>query len=247
MREDERAWAVKELLFDYVKSPSLAHIRSPHALTKLAHDIVRAVDRRNSIWGKWDGQRELLLKSALPCWIPIEDLRDYLNKMPGPALTTSDVAQRFKALEAEEHYGQLAKDQLEAGCLALYEREKGEGTEMPAIIGVIRDHVESEEQRLLDEQQVRHARWREEDRIAREQRLLSGADCNWTQLKGALDWHCRKNGRTYRLAPTKDQMWALYRVTAVGDEKGPPLGRYQRRGDATKAVAAMAYQPEPRW
>jgi hypothetical protein len=95
MREDERMWAVKELLFDYVKSPSLRHIRDAHSVIKLAQEIVRRVDRGNSIWQKWDGQREVLLKSALPCWIPIEDLRDFLNRMPGPALTTTDVAQRL--------------------------------------------------------------------------------------------------------------------------------------------------------
>ena len=38
-------WAVKELLFDYVKSPSLRHIRDPFSVTKLAHEIVRRVDR----------------------------------------------------------------------------------------------------------------------------------------------------------------------------------------------------------
>jgi len=95
MREDERIWAVKELLFDYVKSPSLRHIRDPHSLIKLAQEIVRRIDRGNAIWKKWDGQREVLLKSAIGCWIPVEDMRDFLNRMPGPPLTTTDVAQRL--------------------------------------------------------------------------------------------------------------------------------------------------------
>lgn len=67
MRDDERSWTVKELLFDYVKSPSLRHIRDPHSVTRLAQEIVRRIDQGNSISGKWDGQRELLLKSALCC------------------------------------------------------------------------------------------------------------------------------------------------------------------------------------
>lgn len=83
MREDERVWLVKDLLFEYVKSPSLRHIRDPHSVIRLAQEIVRRLDRNNSIWSKWNGQREVLLKSALPCWIPIEDLRDFLNRMPG--------------------------------------------------------------------------------------------------------------------------------------------------------------------
>lgn len=58
----------------------------------------------------------------------------------------------------------------------------------------------------------------------------------------------RVNGRTYCLSPTKDKMWNLYHVnTTSEDEKGALIGKYQRRGDATKVVAAMAYQPEPRW
>lgn len=33
MREDERISTVKELLFAYVKSPSLRHIRDPYSVT----------------------------------------------------------------------------------------------------------------------------------------------------------------------------------------------------------------------
>lgn len=31
------------------------------------------------------------------------------------------------------------------------------------------------------------------------------------------------------------------------DEEGPLLGTYLRRGDATKLITQIAYQPEPRW
>jgi hypothetical protein len=141
MNEDERIWAVKQLLFDFVKSPSLRHIRDPYSLNKLAHEIVGRINRGNSIWGKWDGQREVLLKSALGCWIPIDDLRDFLNRMPGPPLTVTDVAQRLKAFEDEQHYA-YPKEELQADCLALYEKEKAQGTELPAIVGLLRDQVE---------------------------------------------------------------------------------------------------------
>lgn len=247
MSDDERVWAVKELLFDYVKSPSLRHIRDPHSVIKLAQEIVRRLDRSNSVWRKWDGQRELLVKSALGCWIPVEDLREFLNRMPGPQLTTTDVAQRLKAFEDEEYY-RYPKEELQSGCLAIYEKEKAEGTEMPAIIGLLRDHVEEEEERLRVEQEQRYRQHQEQDRLEREQRLLSGADCKWTQLKGSRHWYCRSNGRTYRLSPTDDKMWHLYRVMTVqDDEEGPLVGKYHVRGDATKAVAKVAYEVEPRW
>lgn len=247
MREDERIWAVKGLLFDYLKSPSLRHIRHPHSVIKLAQEIVRKIDRGNSIWRKWDGQREVLLKSSLGCWIPIPDLRDFLNDMPGPTLTTTDVSQRLRAFEDEEYYS-YPKEELQQGCLAIYEKEKAEGTELPAIVGLLRDHVEREEERLRAQQQERYERLREQERVAREERLLSGADCKWTQLPKLPHWFCRINGRTYRLSPTKDKMWHLFRVSSLDeDEQGRPIGKYQRRGDATKVVAQMAYQPEPRW
>lgn len=246
MRDDERVWTVKELLFDYVKSPSLRHIRDPHSVNRLAQEIVRRIDRGNSIWRKWDGQREVLLRSAVGCWIPIEDMRDFLNRMPGPPLTTADVAQRLKAFEDEEHA--WPDEELQPGCLALFEHEKAEGTELPAIIQLLRDHLEREDERLRSERQEEFQRQREQDRVAREQRLLSGADCKWTQLQKSQHWYCRTNGRTYRLSPTKDKKWQLYRVKAASDvEEGLLIGRYRARGDATKVVAEIAYQPEPKW
>ena len=45
MTDDERVWTVKRLLFDYVRSPSLRHIRDPHSVSKLAQEIVRQIDR----------------------------------------------------------------------------------------------------------------------------------------------------------------------------------------------------------
>jgi hypothetical protein len=85
-------------------------------------------------------------------------------------------------------------------------------------------------------------------RMAQEQRLLSSADCKWTQLRKPQHWYCLANRRTYRLSPTKDNAWNLYRVDSTSeDEKGALIGKYQRRGDATKVVGEIAYQPEPKW
>jgi hypothetical protein len=51
MTDDERTWAVKKILSDYVKSLSLRHIRDPHSLSRLAQEIVKRLDRGNSIGG----------------------------------------------------------------------------------------------------------------------------------------------------------------------------------------------------
>lgn len=246
MLEDERVWSVKHLLFDYVKSPSLRHIRDPNSVSTLARNIVARIDQANAIWQKWDGQRELLIKSAVGCWVPIEDLRDFLNSMPGPSLTTTDVAQRLRALEEEDTF-RFPREEFKAGCLALYEREKAEGTELPAIVGALQEFVEAEEERRRHEQQAEYRRRREEEQTSKEQRLLSGADCKWTQIRKSPNWFCRSNGRTYRLTPTPEKKWRLDRVQSVSDEEGgDEIGTYLGRGDATKVVARIAYQLEPR-
>lgn len=91
-------------------------------------------------------------------------------------------------------------------------------------------------------------RAREEERNRQEQRLLSGADCKWTQFGKSRYWYCRANARTFRLSPTKDKMWHLHRVKSVSDDdEGDLVGKYRRRGDASKVVNEMAYQPESRW
>jgi hypothetical protein len=69
MAEDERAYVIRELLLDFVRSPSLRHLRDPHSIDKLITTILRRLDVQQGIWRKWDGQRELIVKSALACWI----------------------------------------------------------------------------------------------------------------------------------------------------------------------------------
>jgi len=43
------------------------------------------------------------LKSAALCWIPIEDLLTFLNQLPGPPLTKTDVSQRLRAFHEEPY------------------------------------------------------------------------------------------------------------------------------------------------
>src|SRR5689334_23107833 len=96
--DSDRLYAVTSKLFEYVKSPSLRHIRDAGNVQKLAQEIVQAVDRASAIWRKWDGPREEVAKSAAPCWIPTDDLQAFLNGLPGPTLTQTDVVQRLRAI-----------------------------------------------------------------------------------------------------------------------------------------------------
>jgi hypothetical protein len=125
---------------------------------------VQAVDRDGSIWTKWEGAREDIAKAAAPCWIPIEDIQAYLNRLPGPALTRTDVTQRLRAFW-EEPWGNYPHDKLRDGCLALYKTETAQGTELPAIIGALQGHIEHEEERLRHEHEETYRRNREAERF----------------------------------------------------------------------------------
>lgn len=246
MSEDERLHSIRSLIFDYVKSPSLRHIREPHFVAKLAKDILRIVDRPVGPWAKWDGLREAQLTAAAATWIPLEALREYLNAIPGPKLTATDVAQRLRAIQ-EEGYGLYPAEALKGGCLALDAREREAGTEMSAIIGAVQEYAEQEERRLRDEHEQKWKETRAAERESLKQRLLSGLDCKWTSLAKSSELFCRMNGRLFRLAQGKDKRWGLHRIESLDEDEGRLLGQYGSRGDAAKIVMKIAYQPEPKW
>jgi len=239
----DRHSAVASLLFDYVRSPSLRHLRDPHSLHKLARDIVATLDRASLVWGKWESDREKLVKIAAPCWIPVEDLRVFLNSLPGPPLTPTDVEQRLRAIW-EEPYTSYPKEELKNGCWTIYKSERMQGTEMRAIIGLLEEHVEREAERLRREQEERYRAQKEDERVKREQRFISGADCGWTRIDKSEAFFCRRNGRSFRTVQGKDKRWTLFRIGTV-DDKGELLGVYQGRADANKALATIAYASEP--
>lgn len=220
----------------------MRHLRDPHSVHRVAREIVKALDGASSAWKKWETQREEVAQAAAPCWIPVEDLQAFLNTLPGPPLTKTDVEQRLRAIWEEP--ASYPKDDLKDGCVALYQSEKVDGTEMRTIIGALQEHIEREEDRLRQEQEQSYRRWREEERVKLEQRFLSGADCGWTQIDKSDAFYCRRNGRAFRIARGKDKRWTLYSVDEIGDN-GELLGIYQGRGDANKALKKIAYAPEP--
>lgn len=246
IEDDERFRIIKGLLFDHVSQASQHQIRDSWRIALLAGEILEKIDHRTGVWRKWNETRETLLKSAAQCWIPTEDMRQYLNGIPGPELTRMDVAQRLRAFH-EEPYEHYPRQDFKAGCLAIFEREKAEGTELPAIIGAIQEWLEEEEARRWKESEAERKRQIEEEKAALEQRLVSGADCKWTPLNKSAALYCRKNGRTFRLTPTADKMVDLHRLKSLDDERGDLIGTYRTRGDAAKVMTAMALQAEPRW
>ena len=243
--ESARLWAIRTTLFEYVKSPSLKHVRDPNSVHKLAADILLAVDRASSVWRKWDGVREDVAKAAARCWIPTEDLRAFLNELPGPELTITDVNQRLRAIW-EEPYNRFPNDDVKDGCFALYVRERAAGTEMVAIIGAIQEFIESEEERLRIEREANYQQFKNEERVRQVQMFVAGADTPWIKLGASKDLFCRKNGRSFRISQGKDKRWSLFRI-ANADDAGKLVGVYAGRGDANKALKQIDYEPDPRW
>lgn len=243
--DSQRIYALTTRLFEYVKSPSLKHLRDPHSIQKLAHDLLTAVDRASSIWTKWDGPREQIAKSAAHCWIPVEDLQAYLNHLPGPRLTKTDVVQRLRAVH-EEPYGHYPNDDVKASCLELYEAEKAQGTEMPAIIGALQEHIELEEDRLSREREEARLRYQAEERLRAQQRFMAVADCGWTKLDGLDGAFAAGTGGHLKPCRTR---------TNAGRRFGSPdlktrarsLARTRDAGTRTRHLRRSPYGPEPQW
>lgn len=245
MFDYQRHAEVRRLLFRYLESPSLRHLRDPKQIDRLAEDILSAVDRTPSVWTKWDAARGELLKATAKTWIPIEDLVAFLNGLPGPPLTQTDVAQRLRAFQ-EEPYAHLYPDErVKDACLARYTAELEAGTELPAIVGALQEFADEEEDRLDREQRERWRTKQEAERLALERRFLSGADCKWTPLEGSKAVFMRRNGRAFRLSPTKEKRWELHRIEEPADA-GDLLGIYATRGAANKVIDKLAYEPELR-
>ena len=79
---NQRTQVVYSLLAEYVRSPSLRHMREERSLAKLALEIVTKLDRDSSVWKKWEGPRDKVLGAAIECWIPKAEMLDFLNSLP---------------------------------------------------------------------------------------------------------------------------------------------------------------------
>ena len=185
------------------------------------------------------------MRDAACCWVPHEELQTFLNALPGQKLTVTDIAQRLRAIH-EEPYGSYPDEALRDECLKLFEREKLLGTELPAIVGAINEFVEEESDRRRESALMAWRLRQAEEKAALEARFLAGADCKWTPVNDSKDVFTRWNGRAYRLTPTREKRWTLFRI-ADNHDAGVQLGTYATLGDANKALMNLAYEPEPRW
>jgi hypothetical protein len=208
-------------------------------LDRLSAEIVAELFRGHPVWRKWDLTREAILKRAIPCWIPLEDLTQFLNEIEGPVLTDTDVQARMDSMceAGEEHYPREAEKEF---CTKIYATEKARGTELAAIIQHIAERASLEQIRDYEERSERRRREIAENKLAAEALFHSGADCKWTALTNHDGLYCRLNGRVFQLVKGGDKKFHMFRLKALTDP-GALVGRYTSRGDATSALETIAY------
>jgi hypothetical protein len=86
---------------------------------------------------------------AADVWLPLDDLRDALSKLPGEPLTPTDVEQRINALRCEHGgHAHAPDEELKAAAFAAYAEEKAKGTEFIAIMGRLEEWTWGAEERL---------------------------------------------------------------------------------------------------
>ena len=132
-----------------------------------------------------------------------------------------------------------------AGTVTLF-NDLGEGTEMAAILGRIRQYVDEEEIRRFREEMAQHQREADEKRQALIAKFLAGEDSKWVQPSASEDVFCRVNGRAYHLSPKEGITRKLERISTIDDPNPRLIGRYKTRAEATKVIQEIAYKPEPR-
>ena len=250
MTEDERLHEIVLLLYQYSARPPLK-FPTDAEIPKLARRILDKVDGPTSLWTKWGKDREEIAKRSADVWVPLGDLREALNKLPGERLTPTDVEQRIQALR-HEHGGYMRGpgEELKEGSFAAYAEEKAKGTEFIAILGYLEEWTWGAEERLRQKQDAERRQRIEQDKRNAEARLRSGADCPWTAVSDLAGVYCQKNARLFRLkaldrgeSPLAPKFEAL-EVKSFEDKRGVSIGRYRTRSDASKAVLEVAYKPE---
>jgi len=189
-----------------------------------------------AMWSKWSDEREQLVRDASEVWVPLDDLRKVLNRLPGPPLTEMDVYQRLRAVWTEPYASGAPEEELRDECFNRYATEKAKGTEFIAILAWLRDWIGEATIGLLDRRQQEQVR---QQAIDDDHKLRSGANvphyASWVRAIGLPNYYCRKQGRLFRFL--KDDGGAVMEIKSLDDVDGVEIGKFRTHSDAAKAVA----------
>ncbi len=167
-------------------------------------------------------------------------MKDFLNKLPGLELTTTDVSHRLRTIHDEDPFLRIPTAEMKKGSLSIYTKEKSQGTELPAIIGTIQEYIDQlTERKRIQAASDRQARL-ERERIELEEKFLSGADCKWISIDGSKELYCRINGQAYSLYKAGDKSWNLNRINSIEDLCRIFIGSHKNRDEATKALTQLS-------
>lgn len=233
LNKDENIHQVTNLIMRRFTAGHLAHT---NGVQYLAHDIVRYFDGAYSVWAKWSIDRTKLLDGSKTFSIPVEELQEALNALPGPSLTATDVEQRLKLLLDEPFVDQPRED-LRDDLRAIFSAEKAKGTEFVAIVGAIQDFLDKVQQLEYAEYNERQKCEQQTARLAREQILRSGVDCDWLRPWERQDVFLRHAGRLFRLRKIGNLDWELSEIPGRDRvDEGECVGRFKGRGLARAAI-----------
>lgn len=244
MVDNSRIELVCQMITNYVRNPSIREVRSGYHIRKIASDIVESLDDTGRLWQKWHACREKLIHKAAIVFVPDEDLLTVLNQTYGGKLTLVDVTQKLRDIRDGNGYYIGPDEYFKEACLAEYVKQKDAGTEFIAILGYLEEWLDETSKNYFALQQLQHRQRVEDQKKASEMRLLSGADCPWTDVKPFTGSHCRKNGRLYRLVKKDNKLFEASRVKELDDKRGVIIGIYKTKSDATRAISEIAYKDE---
>jgi len=172
MTEDERLHEIVRILCQYSARPPLK-FPTEAEIPNLAKKILKTACGPTSLWTKWGKDREEVVNRAADVWVPLDDLRDALNKLPGERLTPIDVEQRINALRYSG-YSRGPDEELKEGSFTAYAEEKANGTEFIAILGWLEEWTWGAEGSLRRKREDERRKRVEQDKRTAEARLRSG-------------------------------------------------------------------------
>lgn len=238
MSDDRRIEIVAKILADKYYQ---AHFNAPHSMARI---ILAALDER-ALVAKWEGARQKFLEEhdVSECWIPQQDVVDYLNKLPGKPVTVADL--RAFLVEVYEYHNKPDHDD-QVDCLRVYSREKEAGTDLSGIVKAIQDEV-------LTPAYEKEAEEHEREKQARDEALVeSGSEFGFinrftTGLETpvgkygyrAKDWYGRFGGQLYRLVHVGNKQYRLLSIKKLGDEGTPTTPElFSKPTEARDAIKA---------
>jgi hypothetical protein len=193
------------------------------------------------VWSKWSDDRTEIARTAVTVWLPLDDLRDFLNRLPGPKLTEMDVYERLRWIEDNEHWMSSPPDELREECFTRYDKEKAKGTEFIAIVHALSEWMSGAREEFYRQAREQHAR---DLALQDDKNIRSGKDwpkgIGWRRAIGLPGLYCRRAGRLFRY-----HEGTVTELTEPEATHGVVLGQFPKPYAAARHVYYLAVHNKP--